>query len=296
MTLRHLRIFITVYQQQSITKAAAELNMTQPAVTRAIQELEEHYGRPLFERIHRRIYVTEAGRQLYQQAVHVKALMDKMEKDMTDWEEAGVLRVGAGTTLGCVLLPRVLSAFAKAHPRLRVHSTVTDTTRLQEMLLHNEIDFALIEGAPADPSLERLPIGKDRMVLILPKEHPLCARESITIPDLAEYPVIVSESGSASRNFLEHLFSIHGLRLNPVMESGSMPAIVRAVQAGLGVSLIPQRMVSLFGEPGGLRERPLSYEILTRESHLVWHESKYIGKSAREFMELVKACGEEVLK
>ncbi len=296
MTLRHLRIFITVYQQQSITKAAEALNMTQPAVTRAIQELEEHYARPLFERIHRRIYVTEAGRQLYKQAVHVNAIMDKMETDMTDWEEAGVMRIGAGTTLGCVLLPRVLSAFMKAHPRLRIRSTVTDTTRLQEMLLHNEIDFALIEGAPEDPSLERMPIGKDRMVLILPKEHPLCGRENITIPDLAEYPVIASERGSASRNFLEHLFSMHGLSLSPVMESGSIPVILQAVQAGLGISLMPRKLVSMYGDPRALEERPLSYEILTRESHLVWHENKYIGQSAREFIDLVKACGEEVLK
>lgn len=292
MTIRHLRIFISVYEQESVTKAAAALNMTQPAVTRAIAELEEHYSRRLFERIHRRLYITEAGQQMYRQAVHICSLVDRMEEDMTDWEEAGVIRIGAGTTLGCVLLPRVLSLFHQAHPRLHLRSIVTDTTRLQEMLLHNEIDFALIESMPEDDSLRRRSIGKDRMVLILPKDHYLCRKKEITIRDLAEYPVIASEKGSASRNFLEHLFSIHGLKLDPVMESGSMPVILQAVQAGIGAALIPEKIVSLYGNRETMEERALSYEVLTRENHIVWHENRYMGKTFREFIDLVCSCGD----
>ncbi len=295
MTLRHLKIFIAVYQWESITRAAETLNMTQPAVTRAIQELEEHYSRQLFERIHRRLYATEAGKQLYRQAVHIDALVDRMEKDMTDWEEAGLIRIGAGTTLGCILLPRVLALFRRSHPRLKVRSIVTDTTRLQEMLLHNEIDFALIEGTPDDPSLARRPIGKDRMALIPPTSHPLCEKKEITIGDLAQTPVIVSEEGSASRSFLENLFSVHGLKLEPVMESGSMPVILQAVEAGIGVSLIPRKIVSMYGNRDYLTVRQLSYEVLTRENHLVWHENRYLGSTARELIELVEACGADVL-
>ncbi len=131
MTIRHLKIFLAVYQKESITEAAASLNMTQPTVTRAIQELEDHYSRQLFERIHRRLYVTEAGKQLYRQAVHVVSAMEQMDKDMSDWDEAGILRVGAGATLGCILRSLLLSAFQMTHPQVTPHSVVTDRTCLQ---------------------------------------------------------------------------------------------------------------------------------------------------------------------
>ncbi len=295
MTIRHLRIFITVYQMENITKASEALHMTQPTVTRAIQELEDHYKRHLFERIHRRLYVTEAGKRLYRQAVHVVASMDQMEKDMAGWDENGIIRIGAGTTLGCVLLPRVLSEFQKKHPRLTIQSIVTDKTHLQSMLLHNEIDFALMEGAPEDTSLDRRLLGRDRMVLILPAHHPLCKRKNITIQDLAEQPLIVSEAGSASRMFLEHLFSIHGMKLSPVMQSGSMPVIIRAVQAGIGIALMPKKMVALYGGGGSIEERTLPYEVLTRDNYIVWHKHRYIGASFREFIELTTTCGAELL-
>ncbi|MCR5294898.1 MAG: LysR family transcriptional regulator [Lachnospiraceae bacterium] len=295
MTIRHLKIFITVYQKESITKAAEALHMTQPTVTRAIQELEEHYARQLFERIHRKLYITEAGKRLYPQALHIAAALDQMEKDMTGWDESGSLRIGAGTTLGCVLLPRVLSEFQKIHPLLTLRSIVTDKTHLQSMLLHNEIDFALIEGAPEEPSLKKVYIGKDRMILLLPKSHPLSIKDEITIQDISEQPIIVSEEGSASRTFMENLFSIHGLRLTPVMESGSMPAILQAVQAGIGIALIPEKIVALFGKKDSLTERNLPYELLVRENHIVWHENKYISKSLREFIELVRECGAKAL-
>ncbi len=295
MTIRHLKIFITVYQKENITKAAEALHMTQPTVTRAVQELENHYKHQLFQRIHRKLYVTEAGKRLYKQAVHVVASLDQIEEDMTNWDTSGTIRIGAGTTLGCTLLPRVLSEFQASHPQFTAHSIVTDKTRLQTLLLHNEIDFALMEGAPDDPLLEKIRIGKDRMVLILPAAHPLCSREDITVQDLAKHPVIVSEPGSASRIFLEHLFSIHGLRLAPVMESGSMPVILQAVQAGIGISLMPQKIVALYGKDDILEERVLSYEVLTRDNYIVWNESRYISSPFHDFLELVKNRGSEIL-
>lgn len=295
MTIRHLRIFITVYREESITKAANELNMTQPTVTRAIKELEDHYSRQLFMRIHRRLYVTEAGKKLYKQAVHIVSSIDQIEKGMSDWDKTGILRIGAGVTLGCILLPSVLSEFRKKCPDVRIHSIVTDKARIETKLMHNEIDFALIEGTPTDPSLKKLMIGNDRMVLILPASHPLCALKDITIEDLKTEPIIVTESGSAIRYFLEHLFSIHGMTLSPVMESSSIPVIVQAVQAGIGISLIPHRLVSLLGRVEAIEERKLSYEVLTRENYLVWHENKYIGNTAQEFIEQVKSLSSEIL-
>ncbi len=295
MTIRHLKIFITVYQKGSITKAASTLNMTQPTVTRAIQELEDHYSRQLFERIHRKLYVTEAGKHLYQQAVHVVSSITQMEENMADWDETGVLRIGAGTTLGCILLPVLLSEFRRIHPQLTLHSTVTDKLKLQEKLLHNELDFALIEGRVDSTPLKKEFLGRDEMVLILPADHPLCKKKTLTVQDIASHPIVISERGSASRTFMENLFSIHAIQLQPVMESGSIPAVIQAVRAGIGVSLIPQKMLSLYGGRDAIKQRNLPYEVLVRNNYLVWHESKYLGRSSHEFIELTKRCCANVL-
>ncbi len=296
MTIRHLRIFIAVYQKESITEAAEELNMTQPTVTRAIQELEEHYSVRLFERIHRRLYRSEAGRKLYRQAVHVVSAVEQIEKEMAAGDENGLIRIGAGTTLGCILLPEVMAAYQQAHPQAPLHSFVTDRSRLQEMLMHNEIDFALMEGAPEDGTLKKIPIGRDRMVLILPRGHELCGRESIAVQDLASQKVVISTVGSASRDFLEQLFALHGMRLSPVVESESIPAIICAVRQGIGISLVPERLVSLYGSTEDIEVRELSYEVLTRENYLVWHDGRYLSRGFSDFIRVVKEQGARSLK
>lgn len=296
MTFRHLKIFIKVYQTESITRAAEAMHMTQPTITRAIQELENHYSRQLFERIHRRLYVTEAGKQLYNMAVRVVSSWEQLEDTMKKWDDNGVIRVGAGITLGCTLLPRVLSDYHALRPQVTLRSIVTDKARLQNMLLHNEIEFALIEGEPDDPLLKKVLIGTDRMVLIVPASHPLCDKEIITIQDIAKQPIIVTEPGSASRIFLENLFSVHGMHFDPVMENESMPGVIQAVRAGIGISMIPQKMVALHGSTDTIKEKVMSYEVLTRNNYIVWNESKFISSSFEDFINIVKARGAETLE
>ena len=105
MTLRHMRIFAEVYRTRNVTHAAQNLHMTQPAVTRAIQELEQHYGVRLFERLYRHLSPTEAAQRLYAQAVYLLDTFDHMEAAMRDWDSLGVVRVGATVTLGSTILP-----------------------------------------------------------------------------------------------------------------------------------------------------------------------------------------------
>ena len=105
MTIRHMKIFLEVYRLENITQAAKTLHMTQPAVTRTIQEIEQHYGVRLFDRMNRRLFVTEAGRQFYAQALHIVESFDRMEKGLLNGDAFGVLRVGASISLGNFFLP-----------------------------------------------------------------------------------------------------------------------------------------------------------------------------------------------
>lgn len=146
MTLRHMKIFLAVYQTQHMTRAAQQLRMTQPAVTRTIQEIESYYGIRLFERINRKLYITEAGRLFYSYAIHIVDSFDQMEKGLRNWDQLGFLRVGASIAIGTELLPRVLVDFQRKYPHLRVRSTISNGSALQQALLDNELDFAVIEG------------------------------------------------------------------------------------------------------------------------------------------------------
>ena len=184
MTIRHMRIFIAVFQEMNITKAAEVLHMTQPAVSRAIQELESYYGIHLFERIHHRLFRTESSYAFYARALHLIDSFDSLEKTMKNWDELGVLRIGGTITMGNFVLPGLVSEFQKIHPNLQVRVTISNSQNLQQALLDNRLDLALIEGGISSEELTSELLTEDHLVLIFPSGHPLCLRDSIVLADL----------------------------------------------------------------------------------------------------------------
>ena len=288
MTIRHMKIFVSVYQTQSITRAAEQLHMTQPAVSRAIQELEHYYGVCLFERIGRRICSTESATRLYAQALHIIETLDSMEKELRDWDEFGMLRVGATITLGTFLLPRLAAQFQHRHPHLQLKAVVSNGAQLSEHLLDNTIDLALIEGSILPDQLVGEPFSQDHLQLILPPDHPLAKRESLQLSELSQESFLLREHGSAGREFLDHVFAAHQLPLVPLWESASTQAIVQAVGAGLGISFLPERLVRQAIADGLVCTVPVADEAFTRTHHIVYHRHKYLTRSAQEFIALCK--------
>ena len=287
MTLRHMKIFLAVYQAQQITKAARQLCMTQPAVTRAIQEIEAYYGVRLFERINRKLYITQTGTMFYTYAVHIVDCFDQMEKGLRDWDQLGVLRVGATIALGTDLLPKVLVRFQRANPALQIRSVVSNGAALQQALLDNQLDFAVIEGSVGQEELASRAIAPDRLVLILPPDDPRAKWEHLALRDLADDPFLLRDKGSVGRAFLERVFALHELPLQPVMESVSTQAIIQAVHLGLGISFLPERLVAEAIRSGVVATKQLDDESFQRENHIVWHKQKFLTASARALMDCV---------
>lgn len=287
MTLRHMKIFLAVYQAQQITKAARQLCMTQPAVTRAIQEIEAYYGVRLFERINRKLYITQTGTMFYTYAVHIVDCFDQMEKGLRDWDQLGVLRVGATIALGTDLLPKVLVRFQRANPSLQIRSVVSNGAALQQALLDNQLDFAVIEGSVGQEELASRAIAPDRLVLILPPNDPRAKWEHLALRDLADDPFLLRDKGSVGRAFLERVFALHELPLQPVMESVSTQAIIQAVHLGLGISFLPERLVAEAIRSGVVATKQLDDESFQRENHIVWHKQKFLTASARALMDCV---------
>lgn len=294
MTLRHLRVFLAVYQTQNVTRAAERLHMTQPTVTRAVQELERYYGVRLFERINRRLYITQSGRQLYARAVHIVGSFDRMEKELKNWDEFGLLRIGATPTLASVLLPKTLMTFEKRHPKLRVRCSVENGTHLQEALADDRLDFALVEGEVAAEHLHAEPFSEDRLILLLPPDDPRRNAPALTLRELAESPLLLREKGSMGRSFLDRVFAAHDLPLEPLMESISTHAIIQAVHAGLGISFLPQRLIRHSVESGFVATRAVDDEPFVRRNFAAWHEDKFLTRSARELLEDFRRCSADL--
>ena len=286
MTLRHMRIFQKIYETQSVTRAAEALHMTQPAVTRALQELEKYYGLRLFERLNRRLTVTEAGRRMYDYALHLTETFDTMEKSLRDWERQGVLRVGASVSLGCSLLPQLARTFQEEHPGVEVRVRIANGELLRRDLLENRLDLALLEGEENGADLMLTPFAAGEMALIVPPGHPLARAGGATLAQAAAYPLLLRETGSATRRFLDQLLLSRGLAVQPVWESASTQALLSAVREGLGITLVPWALARQTVLRGEAERCPVTDAELIRRRYVAWHPSKYVTGTMRAFVNL----------
>ena len=288
MTIRHMRIFLEVCRTMNVTRAAENLYMTQPAVSRSIREIEKNYGVRLFERLNQRLYLTESGRRMHAYAVHIVDTFDRMEREMTDGDERGILRVGASITLGNYDLPALVQKMRQEKPELRVQATVANAGTLEDMLLDNRLDIALIEGAVTSKELVTNPFAQDKLLLILPPDHELTRKDTLFLSDLMRYDLLLREKGSSGRAFLNTVFESQGLTLSPLWESASTQALVRAVAANVGLSILPEKLVQNALSGGWVVTRPIQDASLTRICHIVWHRNKYLSPSLLRFMELAE--------
>lgn len=292
MTIRHLKVFLQVYESQSVTKAAAALHMTQPAVSRALQELESYYGVRLFERLNHRLSNTQAGERLYPQALHAVSSFDQLEKDLRDWGQTGPVRVGATVTLGNFVLPKLAGRFRAQCPDVQLHVLVDNGDHLLAAIRQDRLDLALIECGTADPELCRTAIGVDRLYLAAPQGHPLLLqRQEPSLEQLADGPLLLREPGSTTRMLLEHTFAAAGLPLRPAWESVSTQALLYAVSCGLGLAVLPEQLAYSAQRQGLAGIRPLDSLFAPRRHELVWHRDKFLSQPMREFMELCRESG-----
>ena len=168
MTIRHLRILMAVADTGQMSAAARQLYITQPTVSQAIADIEAAYGVRIFERLSRRLYITPAGAQMLDYARHIVASFDEMEERMRSAAQNPLLHVGATITVGGSVMPDIVSGFEARYPESRIHVTVDNTVRMEELLLKSLLDVALMEGAVKSSELLTKPVIRDELVLIVP--------------------------------------------------------------------------------------------------------------------------------
>ena len=287
MTLRHMKIFTTVYRCQSVTRAAQELHVAQPSLSVAIRELEEHYGVRLFERTGRNIIPTQAADALYSYAGHIVSLFDDMEKSMRNWDTLGVLRLGASITIGTHILPDLIRRYRAKMPELQIEAVVERSSGIERRLMDNEIDIGLLETQPEHPELLAVPFLRDELCAIVPPGSPLAAKETVTLQELAEHPFLMREPGSSVRQLLDACLSLLQLSVRPIWQSASTQAIVSAVGEGLGVSVLPRMLVARDAREEIVRMIPID-KPLQRELNIVYHKRKFLTQNMQDFIALCR--------
>ena len=293
MTLRHIRIFLTVCQEGfHVTRAAEALHMTQPAVSLAIRELEDYYGVRLFDRIGRRLQITEAGVRLRESGSHIVAMFDRMEKGLRNWDAFGVLRVGASLTIGSQLMPGYVRAFRESHPDTEVQVTVATSALLEQKLLDNALDFALMEGAVHVPSIVSEAYMEDHLAVVCPAGGRFRQGQVLTQAEFRSQPLLLREHGSGTRETFERAVGQAGFSVTPAWEAMSNRALLNAVASGLGLSVLSARIAA----EEVARGRVVSVEVegldFRRQFHIIYHRDKFLTASALAFMELCRR-GEE---
>jgi len=248
MADRRLQVFQTVARLLSFTKAAEELHMTQPAVTFQVRQLEEQYNTRLFDRTHNRISLTDAGRKVYESAVHIFELyaeMDNAVRELTG-NVGGVLILGASSTIAEYMLPVLLGDFKKVYPDVSIRLKVSNSDGIVSQVENNTIDLGVVEAPVNNKNLVVEQCRTDELVLIVPPGHELATRDKVSPKELISYPFICREEGSGTREVMLESMSADGgsaADLNIVMELGSLEAIKGAVEAGMGISVLSSATV-----------------------------------------------------
>lgn len=293
MTLRHMKIFVMVCECKSVTVAATRLHLAQPSVSLAISELEEYYGVKLFDRLSRKLFITEIGRQFYNYSMHIVSLFDDLEKGIKNWDTVGTLRVGSSITIGNYLLPECVKLFQQRRPQMKVQVVIDNSKAIEERVLNNDIDFALIEGAIHNTKIESVEFMKDELILICGNNYPIGNTKQIEIEMLKGHDFILREKGSGSREIFDTIMLMHNIEIIPIWESVSTQAIIKAVSAGLGLSVLPYMLVEQALSEGNVRQIKMKDISFKRELYMIYHKNKFLTNSARDFMSLCKAQASE---
>ncbi len=289
MTIRHMVIFRSVCESgYNLTKAAEVLHMTQPAVSLAIKELEQYYGVHLFDRIGRRLQITDVGRHFLQYAIHISDLFSDMETGLRDWDSKGIIRIGASITIGSQFLPSYVKAFTEVCPGIDVRATVEQSESLERKILANKLDCALIEGVAHNPNIISEAYMEDYLSVICAPNKGWSQGQVISIDDFQKQRFLLRERGSGTREVFERVITQAGIHVIPVWEALSTTAIVNAVINGLGIAVLPHRMILPALRQGLIHTVKVEGLSFTRNFHIIYHKDKFLTTSTKRFIALCK--------
>lgn len=248
MNIEQLRAFVTVAEHLNFTRAAEKLSLSQPAVSSAVAALETYYKVPLFNRMGRRIELTNSGRLLLSEAHKVLQGITTFESKLRETKslQSGELYVGSSQTIASWWLPLHLQKFRQKYPKVQLKVVSGNTGEVEEWVLTGQVDIGFVEREIQNKSLHFNTIGSDRMTFVVGKEHPFWQQKNVGLDELKSARWVLREAGSDIRRFFENLFCTHKIDINKLDITLELPNCMmtkRAAECGAGVALLSAALV-----------------------------------------------------
>jgi len=286
-----LRIFYKLAQLKNFSRVADELYLTQSAVSRQIKNLEDKLTVKLFLREKEGVTLTEEGKILFGYAEKILGMYEKARKEIDHFRHSSLNKIiiGASTTLGEYVLPKIISTFEKRHLEANIYLRVANAREILKQLPTNAFNLALVEGGFDNPSFIVEKVFEDELVIIISTQHRLASKKEINFNELRTEPIIIREEGSGTRKMLKEALGRYGTEfsdLNIKMELDSTEAVKNAVSENLGISLVPKS--TLINLPENIKVMHISTMRFPFDFNLIYNREKGLTSLTLEFIECLK--------
>lgn len=289
MNLRTLELLCTIADQRSFSKAAAAHQLTQSAVSQAMQQLEESVGCQLIDRSKRPLVLTAAGKQYVAGVRGILRSYQRLEQEVRSTGEklSGRITIGSIVSVGLSYMPEATEAFARLHPEVEVQTDFGPNDRVFEMTAAGEVDFGLVSFPRASKDLQFVPWQQEPLRLVCSSEHPLAGENEVSISQLMGLPMIGFDRGLQLRQEIDQRLQEVGLKVKVTMEFDNADSMVRAIQANRGIGILPEAAVRRETAHGSLRVVACRQLRMTRPLGIIFRRSGRLSRAASEFASLL---------
>lgn len=293
-TLQQLRLFAAVAEHKSVTRAAEEVHLTQPAVSIQVKRLEGKVGVPLIEHIGKELHLTVAGEEVFEASRDVLERLVDLEVSLNDLrgEVAGPLNVHVVSS-GMYVMPHLLGSFVRRYPKVEPRLQITNRARLLSSLAKNQSDLYVMGQPPEGVSVVEYPFLENTIVVVARPDHSLAGKKRIPLSRITRERFVGRESGSGTRTAVEKMFAEKGLNITPYIELSNTEGIKQGVIGGLGIGVLSKHSLRLELDAGELVVLNVTGFPLRRRWYVSHREGKHLSRAAQVFLQYLQEESEE---
>jgi LysR family transcriptional regulator, low CO2-responsive transcriptional regulator len=289
MNIKQLEAFVLIAEHKSFTQAAKLLYMTQPGISFQIKALESLLEVTLFERLEKRVILTEAGELLYPEARKILAANDRIAEALEELRgiKKGKVRLGASNIPGDYLMPKFIGEFKRIYPGINLLLSISDTGKIIKELLNRELDIGIIGAKQDNDLLEYYPFMLDQLIIISSNNHPQLTADCVSLEEILNHTFVMREQGSGTRMVIENYLAKHNIQpegLQVVMELGSTRSVITAVEANLGISIVSKWAVQEALKLNKVKEIKVKGFNIERYLYIAVNKAKYFNHASKEFL------------
>ncbi|CAH1203821.1 HTH-type transcriptional regulator CynR [Paenibacillus allorhizoplanae] len=286
MEFRQLEYFIAICEELHFTRASEKLGMSQPTLSHQIKSLEDELGVPLFDRIGKKIAITEAGKILLDECKVIFSSLNNVKVQILELQKVnrGTLSIGALPGELTQLVSSLLLDFHHIYPEVQIK--ILNLDDIVERVIQNQIDLAITIFPVEDERIRKIPLYKEDIYLAVSRDHVLADRESINFDEISSYPLILFPQSHKCRQIIDLNSSVCGINMEPIIETTAIETIIDLVKSGAGVTALSRTYLNMYNDEQ-LTAIKIVNPMLQREIGIIHHKDKYVSQAARLFIDLL---------